>query len=64
MKHKKKILLLFIIGLISFFSEKIFPALAGIFILLIILILVIEVVLDVYIIIAIILQNDNKKKKI
>ena len=52
-----------IVGIIIFFPEQIFPALVGIFLVLIVLLLVVEVVLDVYIIFAIILKKDRDKKK-
>ena len=63
MKHKKKILLLFIVVLIFLFPEPIFSGFAGIMILLLVLFLVVEVALDVYIEIAFFLQNHKDKKK-
>ena len=52
-----------VVGSIILFPEQIFPALVGIFLLLIVLLLVVEVLLDVYIIVAIILKKDRDKEK-
>ena len=58
----KKYLILAGIALIFIFPDQIFPAFAGIMIVLLVLLLVIELVLDVYIVVAILIQKKREDK--
>ena len=58
----KKYFILAGIAFIFIFPEQVFPAFAGIMIVLILLLLVIELVLDVYIIVAILIEKKRENK--
>ncbi len=61
MNYKKYLILAGII-LIFVFPEQIFPAFAGVMIILLLLLLVIELILDVYIVVAILIQKKREDK--
>ena len=59
----KKYLILAGIALIFIFPDQIFPAFAGIMIVLLVLLLVIELILDIYIIVKILIPPQQRKKR-
>jgi len=59
----KKYLILAGIALIFIFPDQIFPAFAGIMIVLLVLLLVIEFALDIYILVAILIHKKREDKE-